>query len=155
MLNNFCANGGDGFSMLQSSTGKRLDTGLIDIDAFVELRRVTGHHPGRAGSAGIAVARTVDGRRERAVVGDIVIDAHRARSRAGHDRHQARKRIGRLRCAGRGVVHAGCAQSGKIGTVRCAVVDAGHAVRAVEVIDGVKPVHADQQDVADLAVLPV
>ncbi|HEY3781116.1 MAG TPA: bifunctional metallophosphatase/5'-nucleotidase [Fimbriimonadaceae bacterium] len=36
MLNNFCANGGDGFTMLASSTGKRLDTGMIDIDAFVD-----------------------------------------------------------------------------------------------------------------------
>jgi 5'-nucleotidase len=45
MVNNFCANGGDGFDILKNSTGARVDTGEIDIDAFVDYLKA---HPSPA-----------------------------------------------------------------------------------------------------------
>src|ERR1700739_8162 len=73
-----------------------VELGLIDVHAFIELGWVTGTHAGSAGSAGVAVARGFDGRRKSTVIGDIVVDAHGARSCASHKVHQAGKGVGRL-----------------------------------------------------------
>ncbi len=42
-VNNFMAGGGDDFITLKNSTGPRLDTGLLDIDAFLDY--LTAHSP--------------------------------------------------------------------------------------------------------------
>lgn len=37
VVNSFMAGGGDGLTVLKDSTGRRVDTGLLDIDAFVDF----------------------------------------------------------------------------------------------------------------------
>lgn len=43
VLNTFMANGGDGHTVLKGAKGKRIDTGLLDIDAFVSYLKA--HRP--------------------------------------------------------------------------------------------------------------
>lgn len=50
VLNTFMANGGDGHDVLKNSKGKRVDSGLMDIDAFVSYLKV--HKPVEAKDEG-------------------------------------------------------------------------------------------------------
>jgi 5'-nucleotidase len=43
VVNNFLADGGDGVVTLKNSTGYRYNTGILDIDAFIDY--LTAHSP--------------------------------------------------------------------------------------------------------------
>ena len=130
-----------------------IELGLVEINALFVLGGGAGRDAkGRARAGLNAVAGGFGGGIKRAVVGDIVVDAHGARGRAGDQGHQAREGVGGLAGGGCAVGDTGLAEPGEVGAVGLAAVDTGDAVRAVAVVNGVHAIDAEEQHVLDRGV---
>jgi len=105
------------------------------------------HRPGAPATPFPVVAA---GRVERAVIGHVIEGADGARRAAGHQRHQSGERIRRLRGRSIQVVDAGCGKFGQIWAMGRTPVDAADPRRAVDEIERVHAVDADQQHMLDL-----
>src|ERR1700683_5642260 len=86
--------GGDAAIGEAGAGSSAVQLGLIDVDAFVVLGGVAGDDAGRAVAGGVYIPRGDAGRREGAVIGDVVVDAHGAGSSAGDQVHQAGEGVG-------------------------------------------------------------
>ena len=133
------------------SRSSAVQQGLIEIDAFFVLGGIASRRfCGIARRCRVSVAGGGCGSVERAVIGNIVVDAHGARSGSADDVHQPGERVGGLGCAGREIIHAPVRKSSKVGAIRLAVVHSGSASGAVQEINRVHAIDTDQQDVLNL-----
>src|SRR5208282_2246517 len=85
---------------------------VVVVNFLVESNLGADYAGAKRGAADDSVRRGLEGRRERAIVADIVENSRRTRRPACDLRHQAGEGIGRLRGQGLQIVHAGRGQSG-------------------------------------------
>ncbi len=126
--------------------------GLIDVDAFLIFGGRTVEDTGSAAAGGQSVTGTLGGRSQRAIIGNVIERADGSRRATADDCHQSRERIGRLGSRRIEVVDTIGPQGSEVWAVRHAAIGAGDAVRAIDEVDGVHAVDADQQNVLDGAV---
>src|SRR5262249_51117833 len=140
----------DGVRTSIASGCPAVEKALIDVDALLVFRGGPGWGlPGRAAASRQTVARRQRGRLQRSVESDIVEGSHGARRATGHDRHQTGERIRRLRGRGVEIAHAVCDESGEVGTEGRPAIYPAQALGAVDEVERMHPVDADQEHVAD------